>query len=73
VLQISEAIASLAQRRDPLAGSLRVGLLPTIGPYLLPLVALKLRRAHRRHRRGVRPAGYSRARQVGRQLEPWRA
>jgi LysR family hydrogen peroxide-inducible transcriptional activator len=46
MLQSGEAIVSLAQaRRDPLAGTLRVGLLPTIGPYLLPLVALKLRRA----------------------------
>ncbi|HEX4050772.1 MAG TPA: LysR substrate-binding domain-containing protein [Steroidobacteraceae bacterium] len=46
MLQSGEAIVSLAQaRRDPLAGSLRVGLLPTVGPYLLPLVALKLRRS----------------------------
>jgi LysR family hydrogen peroxide-inducible transcriptional activator len=46
MLQSAEAIVSLAQaRRDPLAGSLRVGLLPTVGPYLLPLVALKLRSA----------------------------
>jgi LysR family hydrogen peroxide-inducible transcriptional activator len=46
MLQSGEAIVSLAQaRRDPLAGALRVGLLPTVGPYLLPLVALKLRRA----------------------------
>lgn len=46
MLQSGDAIVSLAQaRRDPLAGSLRIGLLPTIGPYLLPLVALKLRRA----------------------------
>lgn len=46
MLQAGDAIVSLAQaRRDPLAGTLRVGLLPTIGPYLLPLVALKLRRA----------------------------
>ncbi len=46
MLQSGEAIVSLAlARRDPLAGTLRVGLLPTIGPYLLPLVALKLRRA----------------------------
>jgi LysR family hydrogen peroxide-inducible transcriptional activator len=46
MLESGEAIVSLAQaRRDPLAGTLRIGLLPTIGPYLLPLVALKLRRA----------------------------
>ena len=36
----------LAQtRRDPLAGQLRLALLPTIGPYLLPQVALKIRKA----------------------------
>jgi len=41
-----EAIVALAQaRRDPLAGQLRVALLPTVGPYLLPAVAPRLRRA----------------------------
>lgn len=42
----ADAIVELAQaRRDPLAGQLRVALLPTVGPYLLPQIALKLRRA----------------------------
>jgi LysR family transcriptional regulator, hydrogen peroxide-inducible genes activator len=42
----ADAIVALAQaRRDPLAGQLRVALLPTVGPYLLPAIALKLRRA----------------------------
>jgi LysR family hydrogen peroxide-inducible transcriptional activator len=46
MIQSSEAIVTLAQtRRDPLAGQLRLALLPTIGPYLLPLVALKIRKA----------------------------
>jgi LysR family transcriptional regulator, hydrogen peroxide-inducible genes activator len=46
MLESGDAIVSLAlTRRDPLAGQLRVALLPTIGPYLLPRVALKLRRA----------------------------
>ncbi|HEX4024964.1 MAG TPA: LysR substrate-binding domain-containing protein [Steroidobacteraceae bacterium] len=46
MLESGEAIVTLAQaRRDPLAGQLRLALLPTIGPYLLPSVALKLRRA----------------------------
>jgi len=46
MIQSSEAILSLAQtRRDPLTGQLRLALLPTIGPYLLPLVALKIRKA----------------------------
>ncbi len=35
-------VAKLA--RDPLAGSLRLGLIPTLAPYLLPLVAPKLRK-----------------------------
>ena len=42
MLESADAIVGLAQtRRDPLAGQLRVALLPTIGPYLLPLVALE--------------------------------
>ncbi len=46
MLETSEAIISLAQtRRDPLTGQLRLALLPTIGPYLLPQVALKIRKA----------------------------
>jgi LysR family hydrogen peroxide-inducible transcriptional activator len=46
MLESAEAIVGLAQtRRDPLAGQLRLALLPTIGPYLLPLVALKIRKA----------------------------
>src|SRR3984957_5631949 len=46
MLESADAIVGLAQtRRDPLAGELRMALLPTIGPYLLPLVALKIRKA----------------------------
>jgi LysR family transcriptional regulator, hydrogen peroxide-inducible genes activator len=46
MLESADAIVGLAQtRRDPLAGQLRLALLPTIGPYLLPLVALKIRKA----------------------------
>ncbi|MGO9802127.1 MAG: LysR substrate-binding domain-containing protein [Steroidobacteraceae bacterium] len=40
-----EVVALAASRRDPLAGRLRVALLPTIGPYLLPLVMRALRKA----------------------------
>jgi LysR family transcriptional regulator, hydrogen peroxide-inducible genes activator len=32
--------------QDPLAGTLRIGVIPTISPYLLPLVVPALRRAH---------------------------
>src|SRR5450755_2292056 len=45
MLETADAIVTLAQtRRDPLAGQLRLALLPTIGPYLLPQVALKIRK-----------------------------
>jgi LysR family hydrogen peroxide-inducible transcriptional activator len=46
MLADADAIVATAQaKRDPLAGPLRVALLPTIGPYLLPGVAARLRRA----------------------------
>jgi LysR family transcriptional regulator, hydrogen peroxide-inducible genes activator len=46
MLETGDAIVTLAQtRRDPLAGQLRLALLPTIGPYLLPQIALKIRKA----------------------------
>lgn len=45
MIEAGEEIVTLAGTwRDPLAGRLRVALLPTIGPYLLPLVAARLRR-----------------------------
>jgi LysR family transcriptional regulator, hydrogen peroxide-inducible genes activator len=45
ILEASEEIIELARgHRDPLAGRLKLALLPTIGPYLLPNVAAKLRK-----------------------------
>ena len=45
ILEASEEIVELAKgHRDPLAGRLKLALLPTIGPYLLPNVAGKLRK-----------------------------
>jgi len=45
IIEASDEIVALAEtRRDPLAGKLRMALLPTIGPYLLPLVATRIRR-----------------------------
>ncbi|HUK01845.1 MAG TPA: LysR substrate-binding domain-containing protein [Steroidobacteraceae bacterium] len=45
ILQASDEVVELARsHRDPLAGTLRVALLPTIGPYLLPQVAPALRK-----------------------------
>jgi LysR family transcriptional regulator, hydrogen peroxide-inducible genes activator len=45
VLQESDEIISLARNEhDPLSGKLKLALIPTIGPYLLPLVTRKLRK-----------------------------
>jgi len=46
ILEASEEVLALARsHRDPLAGKLRLALLPTIGPYLLPRVARQIRKA----------------------------
>ena len=46
VLQEADAIVEIAKNeRDPLAGTLKLALIPTVGPYLLPQVAGPLRRA----------------------------
>ncbi|MET0292494.1 MAG: LysR substrate-binding domain-containing protein [Steroidobacteraceae bacterium] len=46
ILEASDEIVTLAQhQRDPLAGRLRLALLPTIGPYLLPVVTERIRKA----------------------------
>jgi LysR family transcriptional regulator, hydrogen peroxide-inducible genes activator len=46
ILEASEEVMTLARSlRDPLAGRLRVALLPTIGPYLLPHVAPLIRKS----------------------------
>jgi LysR family hydrogen peroxide-inducible transcriptional activator len=45
ILDASDEIVELARgHRDPLAGRLRLALLPTFGPYLLPNVAGRLRK-----------------------------
>jgi LysR family transcriptional regulator, hydrogen peroxide-inducible genes activator len=46
IIEASEEVVTLARsHREPLAGRLRVALLPTIGPYLLPRVAPLIRKA----------------------------
>lgn len=46
ILQDSDEIVSLARHSsDPLAGTLKIAFIPTIGPYLLPRVAPRLRKA----------------------------
>jgi LysR family transcriptional regulator, hydrogen peroxide-inducible genes activator len=45
ILEASDEVVAVARsQRDPLAGRLRVGLLPTIGPYLLPQLAPVIRK-----------------------------
>ncbi len=45
VLSESDEIVALARSHaDPLAGKLKIGLIPTIGPYLLPRVMRRLRK-----------------------------
>jgi LysR family hydrogen peroxide-inducible transcriptional activator len=45
ILQDSDEIVSMARNEhDPLSGKLKLALIPTIGPYLLPLVTRKLRK-----------------------------
>jgi LysR family transcriptional regulator, hydrogen peroxide-inducible genes activator len=45
ILEASDEVVTLARsHRDPLAGRLRLALLPTIGPYLLPRVSQALRK-----------------------------
>ena len=46
MLRDAEDIRTLARsRQDPLAGELRVGLIPTLGPYLLPRVTTRIAKA----------------------------
>jgi LysR family hydrogen peroxide-inducible transcriptional activator len=46
IVQDSDAMVELARlSHDPLAGKLRVALIPTLGPYLLPRVAPRIRKA----------------------------
>jgi LysR family hydrogen peroxide-inducible transcriptional activator len=46
MLVVEDEIIALAKHNmDPLSGKLKMGLIPTIGPYLLPRVMLKMRKA----------------------------
>src|SRR5271169_1340631 len=48
ILEDTEALALAARaEREPLTGVLRMGVIPTIGPYLLPAVLPGLRRRYR--------------------------
>ena len=47
MIEQADAIVQLAQaQQDPLAGPLRIGAIPTLSPYLMPLILVPLRRQH---------------------------
>jgi len=47
ILEQADVIKQLAQaQRDPLAGALRVGAIPTVSPYLIPLILLPLKQTY---------------------------
>jgi len=47
ILEQADVIKQLAQaQRDPLAGALRVGAIPTVSPYLIPLILLPLKQKY---------------------------
>ncbi len=50
LLAADDLVAAGARLGDPLAGSLRLGVIPTIAPYLLPRIVPALRRRHRQLR-----------------------
>lgn len=47
ILEQADLIQQLARaQRDPLAGPLRIGAIPTLSPYLVPLILLPLKKRH---------------------------
>jgi LysR family hydrogen peroxide-inducible transcriptional activator len=44
VVEADDLVATAERARDPLAGTLRIGVIPTIAPYLLPEIAAVLRK-----------------------------
>lgn len=48
LVETGDLVAAAAQVRDPLTGTLRIGVIPTISPYLLPGVTPALRSAYPR-------------------------
>lgn len=47
ILDCAQDIENLAQaHRDPLAGPLRIGAIPTLSPYLMPLILAPLKKKH---------------------------
>ena len=48
LVEVEDLVEAARRLADPLAGRLRVGVIPTVGPYLLPDVVPALRRAYPR-------------------------
>jgi LysR family hydrogen peroxide-inducible transcriptional activator len=48
LVEADDLVDAAARLGDPFAGTLRVGVIPTVSPYLLPEIAPALRRAHPR-------------------------
>ena len=46
LLEADDLVAFSAKNRDPFAGTLRIGVIPSVAPYLLPHVAPALRKLH---------------------------
>lgn len=47
IMEQADVIQQLAQaQQDPLAGSLRIGAIPTLSPYLMPLILAPLKKQH---------------------------
>ncbi|HEC11701.1 MAG TPA: LysR family transcriptional regulator [Acidiferrobacteraceae bacterium] len=47
MMEQADAIQQLAQtHQDPLAGPLRIGAIPTLSPYLMPLILMPLKKQH---------------------------
>jgi LysR family hydrogen peroxide-inducible transcriptional activator len=46
--RVEDLVAAAARVGDPLSGTLRLGVIPTVSPYLLPVVTPALRRAYPR-------------------------
>lgn len=46
LLAVDELVEAGRVAREPLSGTLRLGVIPTVGPYLLPRVLPKVRRRH---------------------------
>jgi LysR family hydrogen peroxide-inducible transcriptional activator len=47
LVEVDELLEAARIAQKPLCGTLRVGVIPTVGPYLLPRVLPKLRRRHK--------------------------